>query len=320
MLNTDLPQITVITPHYQSRTLFSSIDSVLEQSYPEIQYIIVVDGQKGFSADEIEEYLREHSPDKVTWNVIGLAQNMGTVYALNCALPLVSGEFVFNLADDDVFTHPDVLFVWTEHMRKNQSMISTAKRQVLSTGSSDKITIEPTQAQINSILSKTPEELFEDLAVSNYVMGSCTAQSRECIMKFGKYDPQYRLIEDYPRVMKLLRCGVRLDFFSEEVVRCGSEGISSPGRILNLLEENEMIFRNEILPYCANPRKASIRYWFWKLKRIRQNKFLVQTAQADTWKKKTVLFLLYPENLIRMIKKYSRRKNHNAIQTTDQRR
>ena len=308
MFSTDLPKISVITPHYQSRMLFSSIDSVLEQSYPDIQYIIVVDGQKGFSVDEIERYLGDHSPSRVTWKVIGLAQNMGTVYALNCALPLVCGQFVFNLADDDVFTHPDVLFDWTEHMQKNQSMISTAKRQILSTDSPNQITIKPTQAQINSIISKSPKELFEDLAVCNYVLGSCTAQSRECILKFGQYDPQYRLIEDYPRVMKLLRCGVRLDFFSEEVVRCGSEGTSSPIRILNLLDENEMVFRNEIYPYCANPLKVSVRHWLWKLKRERHGKFLILYKQTDAWFKKLALFLLYPENLIRVVKNSGWRK------------
>ena len=317
MLTTDLPKISVITPHYQSRTLFSSIDSVLEQSYPDIQYIVVVYGQKGFSVEEIEQYLKAHSPSRITWKVIGFVQNMGTVYAMNCALSLACGEFIFNLADDDTFTSPDVLFNWAEHMRKNHSMISTAKRRVLSAGSSNQIKIEPTQAQIKSILSKSSKELFEDLAVCNYILGSCTAQSRECILKFGLYDPQYRIIEDYPRVMKLLRSGVRLDFFPEEVVCCGSEGTSSPSKILNLLDENERIFRNEIYPYCANPLKISLWHWIWKLKRIRQGKFLILYRQTDGRLKKMLLFLLYPENLIRIVKNSGRRKEYDTVESVD---
>lgn len=316
MCSNHLPKISVITPHYQSRTLFSSIDSVLEQSYPDIQYIIVVDGQKGFSADEIDRYLRDHSPSRITWTVIGLPQNMGTVYALNSALSLVCGEFVFNLADDDVFTRPDVLFDWTVHMRKNQSMISTAKRQVLSTDNPNHFTIEPTEEQIRNIITKSPKELFDDLAMRNFVFGSCTAQSRECFLRFGQYDPQYRLTEDYPRVMKLLRYGVFLDFFSEEVVRCGSEGASSPVRILDLLDENERIFRNEIYPYCTHPVKTGIRHWLWKLKTIRHGKFLIQYEQRDAWYEKLILFLLFPENLIRLLKN-SRRKKHDTIQSAD---
>lgn len=300
------PTITVITPHYQSRTLFRSIDSVFIQSYPDIQYIVVVDGTKGYSVEEIRQYMQQYAPERVRWCVIGLSQNMGTVYALNTALSKARGEYIFNLADDDVFTGPEVLAGWTEYMVRSHSLICTAKRR-MTDDASGRIWVEPRPQQIEKIESRTPQELFDDLAVSNYVFGSSTAQSRACFAKYGGYDSQYRLTEDYPRIMKLLRNGVRLDFYSAEVVCCQSNGISSPGRIINLLDENERIYEEEILPYCSNPARTGVKHRIWKLKTVRHARFQSQYEKSDKWYEKCGLYIRYPENIIRVLKRKGRR-------------
>ena len=47
------PLITVLTLSYNSTYIYESIQSVLEQSYPHIEYIIVDDGSGAFCQDEI---------------------------------------------------------------------------------------------------------------------------------------------------------------------------------------------------------------------------------------------------------------------------
>ena len=295
--------ISVITPHYKSKTLFDTIDSVLCQTYPSIQYVLVVDGTEGYSVEEIRQYLHKKAPSRVHWQVIGLPENKGTVYALNTALSAVYGVYIFNLADDDVFTGPEILKEWTAYMLQNQAEICTARRQIISSKGVDKVRVEPCENEIVKILTYTPQELFDDLAVCNYIFGSSTAQSMTAFEKYGLYDVRYRLTEDYPRVMKLLRNGVKIYFFPKEVVCCQSEGVSSPGRILSLMDENESIFSAEIYPYCSAQWNIKIKHGLWKIKTIRYGKFLARYARANTLCQKFGLLAMYPENLIRYIKK-----------------
>ncbi len=296
------PEITVITPHYESKTLFCSVDSVLTQSYPSIQYIVVVDGDRGYTPEEIKKYLHSHARENVCWSVIAMKQNVGTVKALNAALTETKGSFVFNLADDDTFIGPGVLSEWTAYMVKNNSMICTAKRQVISDDETGIFYSKPDPWEIKRIITLTPKKLFDDLAVTNYVFGSATAQSRKSFEKYGFYDESYRLTEDYPRVMKLLRNGVRLDFYSGEVVRCRSNGVSSPGRILNLMQENERIFQREILPFCSRHGKVQLYHWVWKIKTVRYGEFLSRLSGANKWYSRFALYVRFPENIIRLIK------------------
>ena len=103
--------------------------------------------------------------------------------------------------------------------------------------------------------------------------------------------------------MKLLRNGVKIYFFPKEVVCCQSEGVSSPGRILSLMDENESIFSAEIYPYCSAQWNIKIKHGLWKIKTIRYGKFLARYARANTLCQKFGLLAMYPENLIRYIKK-----------------
>lgn len=313
------PEITVITPHYESKALFRSVDSVLMQSYPNVQYIIVVDGDRGYDPKIIKEYLCSHADKNVHWSVIALKQNMGTVKALNTALAETKGDFVFNLADDDIFVSPDVLSGWTAHMIENHSAICTAKRQVITGDGTGVAQIRPDSWEIKKIRTLTPQKLFDDLAVTNYVFGAATAQSRNSFEIYGFYDESYRLTEDYPRVMKLLRSGVRLDFFPEEVVCCQSNGVSSPGKILNLMEENERIFRREILPFCSKYWRVRLLHWGWKIKTVRYGRFLSKISCTTKWYSRLALYLIYPENIIRQMKN-SRGVQNGSTESTNKRR
>ncbi len=312
------PLITVITPHYESKTLFCSVDSVLMQSYPNVQYIIVVDGDVGFSPEKIREYLDSHSRENVHWSIIALKENVGTVRALNAALAETRGDFVFNLADDDVFMGPEVLSGWTAYMVKSQSVICTAKRQLITSNAVGGAQCKPELWEVKKIKTLTPQELFDDLAVTNYVFGAATAQSWSSFETYGFYDESYRLTEDYPRVMKLLRSGVRLDFFSEEVVCCQSNGVSSPGKILKLMEENERIFRREILPYCSKCWRVRLLHWGWKIKTVRYGRFLSKLSCTTKWYSRLALYLIYPENIIRQMKN-SKGVQNGSTESTDKR-
>ena len=58
-----LPLVTVVTPSYnQGRVIRATIESVLNQDYPQIEYLVI----DGGSTDETVSILREYS-DRLRW-------------------------------------------------------------------------------------------------------------------------------------------------------------------------------------------------------------------------------------------------------------
>lgn len=93
------PLISVIIPLYNAENFISeTINSVLEQSYKNIEIIIVDDGSKDLSYEKVKEY---ENPS------INLVQqvNKGASAARNHGLKLAKGDFIQYLDADDIL-HP----------------------------------------------------------------------------------------------------------------------------------------------------------------------------------------------------------------------
>ena len=68
----DLPLVTIITPTYNSNPQYlkEAIESVLEQTYPKIEYIITDDGSSVFHEELIHELLEGGNRGNITWKII----------------------------------------------------------------------------------------------------------------------------------------------------------------------------------------------------------------------------------------------------------
>lgn len=57
--------VTVISLSYNNINLIKSIDSVIHQSYPNIEYIIIDDGSAEFDLEETWEYVTTNKSDSI---------------------------------------------------------------------------------------------------------------------------------------------------------------------------------------------------------------------------------------------------------------
>ncbi|WDE98221.1 glycosyltransferase family 2 protein [Lentisphaera profundi] len=108
-------KISIITICYNNaKELKSAIDSVLGQSYEDIEYIIVDGGSCDGTQELVESYGNRiakytSEPDK------------GIYDALNKGINLATGDFIGFMHSDDIYAHADVIKDVVEALKKNNS-------------------------------------------------------------------------------------------------------------------------------------------------------------------------------------------------------
>ncbi|WMJ74830.1 glycosyltransferase [Cytophagaceae bacterium ABcell3] len=97
------PLVTVVCLSYNHQGfLAEALDSVLGQTYSNIEVIVVDDASTDDSREVIAHYVKQNPSIKLIPN----GQNLGNCRSFNKALDIASGEYIIDFATDDVM-HPE---------------------------------------------------------------------------------------------------------------------------------------------------------------------------------------------------------------------
>src|ERR1700730_9907262 len=95
------PLVTAFVGCYnQSRFVEECLDSVRDQTYPNVQVIIFDDCSKDDSVAVIDTWLKKHRLD---WRFIPHKRNIGICASLNEVLRLARGKYISTVAADDIW-------------------------------------------------------------------------------------------------------------------------------------------------------------------------------------------------------------------------
>lgn len=98
----DFPLVSVLIPAYNHENYIQeTIESIINQTYPNIELIILDDGSKDKTWEKITE-LKGKCENRFVKSHFETKQNEGTCITLNKLLKLSSGEFVYIIASDDL--------------------------------------------------------------------------------------------------------------------------------------------------------------------------------------------------------------------------
>ena len=91
------PSVSVIVPVYKAESFLSNcINSILNQTYRDLEVILVDDGSPDFSGQICEEYAEKDDRVKVIHQ-----KNAGAAAARNCGLKAAAGKYIAFVDSDD---------------------------------------------------------------------------------------------------------------------------------------------------------------------------------------------------------------------------
>lgn len=244
------PAISVLIPaFYSGDTVYEALESVLGQTEQNWEIVLCDDGTEGFDGDTIEENVRPRLPKGSGLTVVHQPTNVGTVKNLNAGLRASSGEWILLLAADDVLASPDVLASLAKGSRATEKNWIIAQTELCDEhlcpiGKRVPNEIEP-------VSSMTVRILYESLCKECFLPASGTLIRRSLLEKFGGFDEQYRLVEDWPLFLKAVRKGEIPQVLPMVSVLHRAGGVSGRSAAKNRAYQLDLVetMRREILPY-----------------------------------------------------------------------
>lgn len=158
-----MKKISIITPSFnQGQFLEQTIDSVLSQNYPNLEYIIM----DGGSTDNSKEIIKKYEKHLHFWTS---EKDNGQSDAINKGLKLVSGDIINWLNSDDYYA-PNALHKVAEYFNDDNTLVVAGKSNIWK---QNKINQQSSGTDIYSSVEKTigfaridqPETFFSKKAI-----------------------------------------------------------------------------------------------------------------------------------------------------------
>lgn len=249
-------KISVITATLNSAsTLRDTIQSVLEQSYADYEYIIV----DGGSQDGTQELLKEYDGKflgRLTW----ISENDENLYdALNKGIGLAQGKIIGILNADDFYSSNDILATVAQEMKdENLDAIYGDVHYVA-------------RENIHKTVRYYSSRIFRPWLMRFGFMPahpSFYCRSR-CYRSFGRYDTSFHVAADFELLLRIIYLGkIHTKYIPVDFVTMRRGGISSSGirSYIHIMKDHLRALKKNCV--YSNVFMLSLRYIYklWELR------------------------------------------------------
>ena len=229
----NLPKVSIITVVYNNQEhIQGAIQSVLNQDYSNIEYIVIDGNSNDGTISAIEEYSDQidcfiSSPDK------------GIYDALNKGIELSTGEIIGILHSDDLFVDERVV----------SDIVAAMEKQEAEFTFSDVIIVDP---DTKKVIRYYMAHYFSPWMLRiGWVPPHPTAFIKKSIFKeFGNYSLEYRIAGDFDYFVRIFYGRkIHWTYLDRITVIMSSKGISNSGfanKILMAKEINKSLKANKV--------------------------------------------------------------------------
>jgi len=189
------PLVTVIIPAYnEEKNLSSLLDSLREQSYPNLEIMVVNDGSTDGTGGIVRDYMRQNTGIQL----IDLPRpNHGKAVALNTGLSVANGDFVVVVDADGVVERNCIMRMVAALQQPNIIAVAGNVKVANRISFLTKLQALEYVRDIN-----LPRRAFDLMGVSIVIPGPVGGFRKEYVKAVGSYDTD-TVAEDYDMTVKL---------------------------------------------------------------------------------------------------------------------
>lgn len=297
------PLVSVILVTYKKYDgIYTVLDSLFAQRYPNIELIIQDDGAFNFIqyCDKITQYIQENKGPNIRNVVINhLEENVGTSKNINAGISLAKGKYIKLLTADDGLFDNTVIESCVAYCEQHNARILVGQTYVKPRNGNSihevkdtmwyrwkarngrMSTIVPSNQDI-SYLSSLTHEKCNDLLASRCIISTVSVFYRADIFEETKGFPEeYRYVEDMPFWPYLAKRGEFFHFSHIIMMTYELNGISNGGELRGeFLREACDIMRTLYIP---NEVRGGILNAWIKKERLREQDYM---EHSDMFEKK----------------------------------
>lgn len=227
-------KVTVLMPCYNAEAYFSdAVGSILNQSYTNIELLLIDDGSKDRTAELIRKYSQLDSRVKPVFNDV----NLGLIKTLNKGLQLATGDYIARMDSDDI-SHPDRIRLLMNEFNQDAELdvISAGFYYISYKG------VVKRQAYPKALQSKA----------LHFVSFFCTPINHPCVIvkadifKNYIYDEQYIHSEDYEIFSRMLANNIQFKNYEAPLyfLRMNPESVSYKYEKIQISTHTKISVRN----------------------------------------------------------------------------
>lgn len=195
MIDRSRPSISVLMSAKDSEeTIGTAIESILIQTFDDIELLIVDDGSNDETYNRIKKYAKEDSRIKLYKN----DKNLGLTKSLNKLISLSEAEFLARQDTDD-YSSPDRLEIQINKIIDDKFDAVTSRAKVINT-----------EKVIPRVSNYFPNKLV--MKYKNPFVHGTLLIKRGVINSVGGYDEKFKYSQDYKLYKDLLKNNYRIGF------------------------------------------------------------------------------------------------------------
>jgi len=195
------PLVSVILPTYnREKYIKRAIESVLNQTYKNIELIIINDCSRDKTAEITSNYIRNGSPIVNLFN----EENLGLVRSLNKGIKNATGKYIARIDDDDYWCDKNKLAKQVEFLEKNLDYVLVGGG-IIRVDESDK-------EIVRHMLPENDSDIRNLIIIDNTFAHASVVFRKDAWEKVGGYDENLFFSEDWDLWLRLGKIGKFYNF------------------------------------------------------------------------------------------------------------
>mgnify|MGYP001620137307 FL=1 len=192
------PKVSVLLPTYNGgRFITKSIESVLKQSFKDLELIVIDDGSSDHAPDIVREFIQKDSRVLFVQN----EENLGIQKTLNKGLGIARGEYIARVDDDDEWIDVHKLESQVDFLDNDQSHVLVGTGVVF---------VDEKREELFRFLQPVEDKSIRDrMLFKSCFMHSAVLFRKSVAVELGGYSEkeEHKHVEDYALWLGLGKIG-----------------------------------------------------------------------------------------------------------------